>query len=219
MPVEILVIGSREGQAHAEYLVNSINKKLRDNGLYNSDYNCIGWWEDEVWENGSTTLESLYTKGRFLKRERGFVIAMFSPDDLLTSRGKTYCVGRDNVWLEYGLFSGILGYKNVFAMFPENDSTFKVMTPSGEENGMIGQDHTFHFPSDFGTTWYKSTYYFLTPYNDDDYRWKSRLNEEIAKIYKKIYTRIMARTKVKTAYTASSSNPPSHPGFTDIPKF
>lgn len=185
MPVEILVLGSVEGQDHAEYLVKRFNEKFYQDGFSNHDYRCVGWWEDEIWQNGECTFNSLYEKAKELRNNGGYAIAMFSPDDVATLRGSECCIGRDNVWLEYGLFSGILGAKQVFALIPNKGSTFGELDVSGKAKFQVSDTLPFHIPSDMGGM-HKAYYRFITPYRRNDDSMENSLNKEIDKIYNKI---------------------------------
>ena len=84
----------------------------------NMDYDCVLWSDPMVWENGEVTLTSLIHRAQKLKKEEGFAIALFTPDDIVELRNETQYCSRDNVWLEYGLFVGIMDKSRVFAVCP-----------------------------------------------------------------------------------------------------
>lgn len=72
--------------------------------------------------------------GRFLLEElkkelhlNDFAIFIASPDDIVETRGIKYPIMRDNVLLELGLFSGVLGIKRTFLVCPDKP---KIKLPS-----------------------------------------------------------------------------------------
>ena len=187
MPAEILVIGSSEGLDHQKYLIDQLNDKLFKAGFSNHEYRCISWEDDTNWKNGACTLTSLCEMAKDLRKNNGFVIAMFSPDDVVSFRGKKYGVGRDNVWLEYGLFAGFLGPEHVFALYPDSGSTFgPIVKKTGKPKHTITVDKLpFHLPSDMAGM-YKIPYRFITPYQGNDAQMKLSIKEAVEKIYVKI---------------------------------
>jgi predicted nucleotide-binding protein len=185
MADRILVIGSTEGSKHAEFLIKYLNKKFYDAGFVQNEYRCISWQDDDNWKNGTHTWNSLYEKALDLRKNNGFVIAMFSPDDIVTIRGKKSCIGRDNVWLEYGLFAGVLGSDRVFALVPNFGSTFGRVDANGKAKYVLGKKLEFHRPSDMEGM-YRIDYRFNTPYQEDDGEMKATLYEAVDKIYNKI---------------------------------
>lgn len=83
-------------------------------------YDCIVWFDPLVWGNGDVTLVSLIEKANNLKQEEGFAVVLFTPDDIIKIRNEVMYCSRDNVWLEYGLFVGIIDRSRVFAVCPCN---------------------------------------------------------------------------------------------------
>jgi predicted nucleotide-binding protein len=67
-------------------------------------------WHQGVFGLSSGTLESLVGKVHTFK----YAILVLTPDDLLTKRGETSSVARDNVLFELGLFMGALGREHTF---------------------------------------------------------------------------------------------------------
>lgn len=191
MLTEILLIGSSEGTDHASYLIEKLNAKFMANGFYNNEYHCLPWREGQNWQNGSSTFTSLYKRAESLLQNDGYVIAMFSPDDVVTLRGKKYCIGRDNVWLEYGLFAGVLGAERVFTLIPSNGSTFGPIDNTGKAKYTISEDNlTFHLPSDMNGM-YQIPYRFNTPYRSND----AEMELSIIRAIDDIYTRINPKHK------------------------
>ena len=115
MRKEILIVGSNEGTTYAEKMQNLLLDRFRNMKM---DYDCILWSDSMVWENGEVTLNSLIHAAQKLKNNEGFVIALFTPDDIVELRDERQYCSRDNVWLEYGLFVGIMDKSRVFAMCP-----------------------------------------------------------------------------------------------------
>ena len=118
MKKTVLILGSSEGIAYAEKMQNLLMSRFRN---MNMDYDCVLWSDPMVWENGEvtwTTLTSLIHRAQKLKKEEGFAIALFTPDDIVELRNETQYCSRDNVWLEYGLFVGIMDKSRVFAVCP-----------------------------------------------------------------------------------------------------
>ena len=111
----VIILGSSEGLAYAEKLQSLLLSRFRNMQM---DYDCVLWSDPMVWENGGVTLTSLVNKAQKLKRERGFAVTLFTPDDIMKSRNNIQFCSRDNVWLEYGLFVGIMDISRVFAVCP-----------------------------------------------------------------------------------------------------
>lgn len=115
MKKPVLILGSSEGIAYAEKMQNLLMSRFRN---MNMDYDCVLWSDPMVWENGEVTLTSLIHRAQKLKKEEGFAITLFTPDDIVELRNETQYCSRDNVWLEYGLFVGIMDKSRVFAVCP-----------------------------------------------------------------------------------------------------
>lgn len=127
MKKTVLILGSSEGLDYAEKMQNLLLSRFR---YMNMDYDCVLWSDPMVWENGEVTLTSLIHRAQELKKEMGFAITLFTPDDIVELRNETQYCSRDNVWLEYGLFVGIMDKSRVFAVCPsepvEKDGAKKV---------------------------------------------------------------------------------------------
>jgi predicted nucleotide-binding protein len=77
------------------------------------DADCTVWTQG-VMRLSRTTIQNL----RELLVDSEFGIFVFTPDDVLTSRGKKHAVARDNVILELGIFAGRLGIESTFIVTP-----------------------------------------------------------------------------------------------------
>lgn len=117
MKESVIILGSSEGKSYAEKLQNLLIGRFRN---MNMVYDCVVWFDPLVWENGEVTLASLIKKANELRRTNGFAIVLFTPDDIIELRNETMYCSRDNVWLEYGLFVGIIDKSRVFAVCPKN---------------------------------------------------------------------------------------------------
>lgn len=115
MKKTVLILGSSEGLAYAEKMQSLLISRFRNMCM---DYDCVLWSDPMVWENGEVTLTSLIHMAQKLKMEDGFAITLFTPDDIVELRNETQFCSRDNVWLEYGLFVGIMDKSRVFAVCP-----------------------------------------------------------------------------------------------------
>lgn len=113
----VIILGSSEGKLYAEKLQHLLINRFRS---MNMVYDCVVWSDSLVWENGEVTLVSLINKANELRRTNGFAIVLFTPDDIIELRNETMYCSRDNVWLEYGLFVGIIDKSRVFAVCPKN---------------------------------------------------------------------------------------------------
>jgi tetratricopeptide (TPR) repeat protein len=72
-------------------------------------------WSQGVFDLSRTPMESLITA----VNTNDFAIFVFSPDDIVTLRGETNRVVRDNVLFEMGLFTGKLGRDRVYFISPD----------------------------------------------------------------------------------------------------
>lgn len=73
-------------------------------------------WKDAEFVLGETIIESLEK----IKNLYECAIFIFHPDDEINFKSKTMKSVRDNVIFEFGLFVGVLGIKNCFAVIPDN---------------------------------------------------------------------------------------------------
>ncbi len=89
-----------------------IANKLQE--LLSSDASVVVWNQNTVFGLGQSTLESL--ERAVLEYE--FAVFVFSPDDILHTRGAAVPVARDNVIFELGLFVGKLGRSRAVVVNP-----------------------------------------------------------------------------------------------------
>jgi hypothetical protein len=73
-------------------------------------------WNEDVFPPGLTSIDALH---RQLECS-DFAITVFTPDDIVQSKGVTVLAPRDNVVFELGLFLGRLGRDRVFVVRPQN---------------------------------------------------------------------------------------------------
>lgn len=147
----VLIIGSTEGLEYARKLEHALSQQLYNRKI---NYRCTVWDNYNLWQNGKVTLESLVDLAQKMNSKsdvKGFVVAFFTPDDIIILREEAMFCSRDNVWLEYGLFAGILGSERVFAVCPQ-----KINRPSAflRRIDCISKDEKrnivkWHKPTDF----------------------------------------------------------------------
>ena len=85
---------------------------------------------------GETIIESLEK----LKKRFDYAVFIFHPDDEISFRSTTMKSVRDNVIFEFGLFVGVLGIKNCFAVIPNN---IAIKQPS-DLLGVIYAKYNYH---------------------------------------------------------------------------
>lgn len=108
----------RDGVARPRLFVGSSSEGLpiahtvRD--LLSDEFDVTVWDDGTVFGLGDSSLEAL--EAAVLAFHGG--IFVFTPDDELTTRGRTRRVARDNVLFELGMFVGRLGRRRAFALRP-----------------------------------------------------------------------------------------------------
>jgi len=150
----ITIFGASEADDYVRELCLNLNQALLNRSLP-SPFTCTTWRNPAIFGTGSDTINALIQYANEGKVRGDYAVFLFSPDDTATIRKKEYFVSRDNVWLEYGLFSAILGPSNVFAVFPEN--------PVCKDDKQMD----WHHPSDFATQ--KTPYQFFEKEHRDIY--------------------------------------------------
>lgn len=74
-------------------------------------------WATDIFAAGDITVEAIISTARLVD----FAIFIFSCDDKIESRNKTYYAPRDNVIMEYGLCCGILGGNRAILLVEDRD--------------------------------------------------------------------------------------------------
>lgn len=101
--LRIFIGSSSEGKLIAEHLQWALN-----------DTCDAVVWDQGVVEPGHTTFRALHDAvARF-----DFAVFILTPDDILDKRGHVSAAPRDNVVLELGLFTGVLGPERTFIVQP-----------------------------------------------------------------------------------------------------
>lgn len=75
-------------------------------------------WQDKIFGLGLTTFESLLNA----LTQFDFAVLLFTPDDSIVHAGRSTFKPRDNVLIEFGLFTGGLGRDRTFIMMPFHES-------------------------------------------------------------------------------------------------
>ncbi|MDP2175251.1 MAG: nucleotide-binding protein [Bacteroidota bacterium] len=81
-------------------------------------------WDQGVFDLSDTSIESLIS----VIEKTDFGVFVFTPDDIITIRGKKNMTVRDNVLFELGLFIGKIGRKRSFIIMPDSCSAFHLPT-------------------------------------------------------------------------------------------
>jgi hypothetical protein len=100
-----IVISSAEGLAFAEFIKSRL-----------TDFIIITVFETPF-KYDISPLDSLIETAKSVD----FAIFIFSPDDLVTVRGRNYQSARDNIIFEFGVYISLLGRMNVFAVMPRSN--------------------------------------------------------------------------------------------------
>jgi hypothetical protein len=104
-----IIISSVEGLAIAKNLQNHF-----------AHFNMVSW-TDSIFNPTVNILDNLIDTAKKID----FAIFIFTSDDLIISRGQRQQSARDNILFEFGIYLGLLGRKNVFAVMP-SDENFKI---------------------------------------------------------------------------------------------
>lgn len=100
----VFIASSSEGLPEAQALLSGLQARLGDSA-------DVRLWTSEFGLS-RTYIEALELQAR----EADFAVAVFSPDDRITSRAKRQQAPRDNVIFELGLFIGALGRPRCFVV-------------------------------------------------------------------------------------------------------
>lgn len=114
VPTPILIISSSEALQTAVALRDRTNNLITANGFL---FHCETWddfFKSSVRGRNQSFWDLLYIKSQEMKKEKGYVVALWTFDDQAIIREKYCKVARGNVILEYGLFYGALGPDYMF---------------------------------------------------------------------------------------------------------
>lgn len=75
-------------------------------------------WTDNAFSLGVNILDNLVETAKKID----FAIFVFTTDDWVLSRGQRQQSARDNILLEFGIYIGLLGRRNVFAVMPSDEN-------------------------------------------------------------------------------------------------
>lgn len=151
---EIIILSASSANTYMVNIRSSLQDILTRRGG-SGEYYVRSWATPGTMRTGGGTLPNLVKKGRDIRMNGGFALCLFTPDDPCTIRGEKVFVSRDNVWLEYGLFSGLLGLDRVFVLCPHPGGIIQ----KKEENGSEGlETRRWHCPTDFNLQWYEYEY-------------------------------------------------------------
>lgn len=139
----ITIFSSSEADAYVKLLCDNLRVVLN---ARKTPANVGTWRERAMWGTGKDTISALIQYAKEVRQDNGYVVFFFAPDDYTVIRGKECFVSRDNVWLEYGLFSAAVSPTHVFTLFPHN--------PVQHD----GKNLCWHTPTDFVTQYLEYTY-------------------------------------------------------------
>jgi len=75
-------------------------------------------WDQSVFAPSLTLIENIVN----IAAAQDFAVLVLTADDLVTSRGSTNLVPRDNIFFELGLFTGQLGRARTFLVYSKDDN-------------------------------------------------------------------------------------------------
>lgn len=101
LPPHIFIGSSTEGHLIARNLQAELGSQV-----------SVDRWDQNVFEPGGYALDSLIRASK----AADFAVLIATPDDTVTSRAVTAPAARDNILLEFGLFSGALGRERTFIL-------------------------------------------------------------------------------------------------------
>lgn len=102
----VFIGSSKEGLALAEAVFADISQETEPT-----------IWKHDIFLPSRYPLEALEKQ----LKVHSFAILIASPDDILIKRDNISSSMRDNILLEFGLFTGVLGRKRTFLMLPQNE--------------------------------------------------------------------------------------------------
>lgn len=123
-PAPILIISSSEALKYANPLRDKVNNLISAQGI---PFHCETWedfFNNNVRGVNQSFWDLLYMKSQELKKQKGYVVALWTFDDQAIIRDAYYKIPRGNVVLEYGLFYGALGPEYMFYFTESNKLSY-----------------------------------------------------------------------------------------------
>jgi len=124
MTKTIFIISSGEGKKYAQALKNLLNNSFASS---EPRYSVEVWSDEGQFPLTHTTIESLEKKILSLAENKGFIVAMMTPDDPVNIKDKSVYIPRDNVIFELGMAFGRLGRHRSIIIKPKI-SNFHMLT-------------------------------------------------------------------------------------------
>lgn len=149
---EIIIFSAGSADNYMINVKSILQDILSSRGM--TEYRVVSWRTPGTFSTGRDTLSSLVEKGREMQVSGGYALCLFTPDDPCNIKDEKVFVSRDNVWLEYGLFTGLLGLYRVFVLCPSSKAiTKRIKTGNTKE-----ESRKWHMPSDFVLQRYEYEY-------------------------------------------------------------
>lgn len=180
MKTIIIILSANSANTYMLNIKNYLQELLNRRSLDGKFYDVRSWNTPGTMLTGRSTLPNLMEMGRKIQANGGFALCIFTPDDPCTIKGNKVFVSRDNVWLEYGLFSGLLGLDRVFVLCPHPDREIQITSEYGSEE--LEARH-WHYPSDFNLQGYRYTY--TGEYENDKYEINTHISNIADEIIEK----------------------------------
>lgn len=149
---EIIIFSAGAADNYMLNVKSILQDILTSRGM--AEYRVVSWRTPGVFPTGKDTLSALIAKGNTMRVKGGFALCLFTPDDPCSIKGEKVFVSRDNVWLEYGLFTGLLGLERVFVLCPSS----KEIKKENVVGGTTVETRCWHMPSDFVLQRYEYDY-------------------------------------------------------------
>lgn len=122
MPKTIFIMSSTFGKGYAVILRDLLNGKLD-----NEQYVARCWFDQEVFEPTNVTIKSLSELYDALSEQKGYAIAMMTPDYETMIKKDKMVLASDNVIFELGMAVAKLGLSHSIVVRPDLDN-FHMLT-------------------------------------------------------------------------------------------
>ena len=141
-----------------EMFMNSIRSILEDilssRGMVK--YRVVSCRTPGTFPTEQNILMSLVEKGKKMQKADSYALFLFTPDDPCIIENEKVFHSRDYIWLEYGLFKGLLGLNRVFALFPSDKEIKKTIKTGSSKEEKVSLK--WHKPSASALWRYKFDY-------------------------------------------------------------